>query len=258
MLNIANYTTNVTLILTEAGKYFALLVFCVLAIRLWRRWGKSSVAKKNMAGFICALIATLLALAIGYFSMRQSLGLMYSHYGMQAFHGGRLQQALSLFTTADGNWHTADTTGQKGVCIMLLGSPVNGRNLIVQARAMRKGDSQFEDFYEGVYLFTTGDSGQAIPLLEFAGGDDDYRWNVIKIFAVINLEAGRLADVNRLMQPFMHAEVTEFDQAYILAALKLTEGKKSEARTLLDKFPMSELSPMWQIRYKKLRAQLDD
>jgi hypothetical protein len=257
MPNIASYTSDVTLILTESAKYFVLLVFCVLAIRLWRRWARSS-ASKDKAGFFCALAATLLALAVGYFSMRQSLGSMYSYYGMQAVDSRRLPQALSLFTTADSYWHTADTTGQKGVCIMLLGDPVEGRALIAQARAMRKGDSQFEDYYEGVFLFTTGDANQAIPLLEFAGSDANYHWNIIKIFALINLDAGRMADVTRLMQPFMQADVTEPDQAYIVAAIKLAEGKNAEARALLDKFPATNLTPMWEARYKKLRTELGD
>jgi len=257
MPNIGSYTADVTLILFEAAKYFALLVFCVLAIRLWRRWAGRS-APKDVPGFFCAVAVTLLALAIGYFSMRQSLGALYSHYGMKAFRDGRLPQALSLFETADGNWPTADTAGQKGVCLLLLGDADKGRALIAQARTRRKGDSPFEDFYEGIFLFSKGDTDRAVPLLEAASSSDDYRWSVIKIFAVIDLEANRVADAARLMQPFMQVEVTEPDQAYVLAGLKLADGKKTEARALLDKFPAAGLSPMWQGRYAKLRAQLGD
>lgn len=257
VLDITNYTENVTLVLTEAVKYFFLLVFCVLAIRLWHRWARRSAAKDTV-GLLIAAVVTLLALAIGYFSMRQSLGSMYSYYGMKAFKNGQLPQALSLFETADGYWHTANTTGQKGVCILLLGDPVKGRNLIAQARTWRKGDSQFEDFYEGVYLFTKGDTEHSIPLLQVASTAEDYHWSVVKIFAVMYLEANRVAEASKLMQPFMQAEVAEPDQAYIMAGLKLADGKKAEARTLLDKFPDSALSPMWHSRYEKLRAQLRD
>ena len=255
VLDIGIYTENVTLTLIEAGKYFILLVFCVLAIRLWRRWARTS-ASKDIAGFFCALVATLLAAVIGYFSMRQSLGSMYSYYGMKAFRAGLVPQALSLFQIADDRWHTAETTGQKGVCLMLLGDPDRGRALIAQARILRQGDSQFEDFYEGVFLFIKDDVDHAAPLLEAASGSDEYHWSVIKIFAVINLDANRQADAVRLMQPFMQVAVTEPDQAYVLAALQQAAGKKDEARALLDQFPMANPSPKWQNRYAKLRAQL--
>jgi hypothetical protein len=39
MPDIANYTVVTKVVLVEVGKYFGLLVLCVLAIRLWRRWG---------------------------------------------------------------------------------------------------------------------------------------------------------------------------------------------------------------------------
>lgn len=251
-LDIGSYNERVTLILLEVGKYFLLLIFCVLSIRLWRRWRGA----KDVAGFYCAVVATCLALATGYFSMRQSLGLMYSHYGLQAFHEGRLPQALALFETADGNWSTADTVGRKGVCLLLLGEVDPGRRLIAQARVLRKADAQFEDFYEGIFLFTKGDTERAVPLLEVAGRNDNYRWSVTKIFAVINLESNRIADAVRLMQPFLQAEITEPDQAYIMASLNLADGKTNEAKIVLGQFPTASLSPLWQGRYQKLREQL--
>lgn len=254
VFDIGSYNENVALVLKEAGKYFALLVLSVLAIRLWRRWGKS----KDSAGLICSVGVTALAMAVGYISMRQSLGSMYSYYGMQAFRDGRLPQALALFETAGNNWNTADVIGRKGVCLLLLGHEDSGRNLIAQARTLRKADSQFEDFYEGVFLFTKNDTEHSIPLLAVAGRNDDYRWSVVKIFAVIYLEADQTADAAKLMEPFMHAEVTEPDQAYILASLALADGKKSEAKELLARFSAPNLPLMWQGRYEKLRAQLGD
>ena len=255
VFNIGEYTAATELLLREAGKYFALLLFAVLAIRLWRRWIGNA---RDVAGFGCAAAVTAGAVAIGYFSLRQSLGSLYSYYGMRAFHEGHLPQALVLFETADRNWRTPDTIGQEGVCRLMMGEADPGRALIARARAARKGESQFEDFYEGVYLFARGDIDQAVPRLEVASVNDDYRWNVVKIFAVIDLETNRVADAARLMQPFMQAEVTDPDQAYILASLKLAAGKKAEARALLDRFPEAELSPLWQERYKKLRARLGD
>ena len=74
----------------------------------------------------------------------------------------------------------------------------------------------------------------------------------------MELDENRAADAAELMKPFMQAEATEFDQAYIMAALKLADGKKAEARALLDKFPTADLTPMWQSRFEKLRTRLHD
>jgi tetratricopeptide (TPR) repeat protein len=258
MPDIGNYTTDIRLLLGEAGKYFVLLLFCVLAIRLWRRWATVAAAK-NAGGLFWAVTAAILAAAIGYVSMCQSLSSLYSYYGMRAFRDGRLPQALSLFDTAEQDCRSADTLGQCGVCRLLLGDAYNGLTLIAQARTLRQGKgTPFEDFYEGLYYFTKGDVSAAVPLLQAAGADDLYRWSVIKIFAVMELDENRVADAVGQMKPFMQADVTEFDQAYIMAAVKLADGKKAEAQALLEKFPATGLSPMWQARYEKLRSRLQD
>lgn len=256
MLDIYKYTENTRLILVESGKYFTFLVFCILAIRLWRRWLKIP-ASRTAGSFSGAAAATVLAIVIAYFSMRQSLGSMYSYYGMQAFRNGRLPQALSLFETADRNWQNANTLGQRGVCLLVLGNADKGLALISQAKALRNGtEAPFEGFYEGLYYFAKGDADRVVKPLEAASMDNSYRWTVIKIFAVINLDENSVADAARLMQPFLQVEVAEFDHAYIMASLKFADGKKAEARALLDKFPETNLTPAWQSRFKKLRAKL--
>lgn len=258
MLDIGNYTANMRLLLSEAGKYFLLLLFCVLAIRLWRRWMKVSAAR-NAGGLFWAVVVTILAATIGYVSMCQSLSSLYSYYGMRAFRDGRLPQALSLFETAEKNWRNADTVGQRGVCLLLLGDANDGLFLTAQARSLRRGKGvPFEDFYEGLYYFTKGDIDAAVPRLQASAVDETYHWSVVKIFAVMELDANRVADVAEQMKPFMQAEVTEFDQAYIMAALDLANGKKVEAKALLERFPATGLSPAWQSRFEKLRNQLRD
>jgi tetratricopeptide (TPR) repeat protein len=256
-LNMASYIEDLTWILTEAAKYFFLLVFSVLAVRLWRRWVKRG-AQKDFSGGLVAAAVTLLALTIGYFSMCHSLGTMYSSYGLTAFRAGRLPQALALFETASGYSHSADLTGREGVCRLLLGDEEKGGALLAQARAARHGESQFEDFYAGYYWFTRGDYNRATPLLQVAYGGDEFRWNVVKLFSVMALECNRPAEAAKLMQPYNQVEVTEPDQAYILAGLKLADGEKTQARALLDKFPVASLSPPWKGRYEKMRAQLAD
>ena len=91
-----------------------------------------------------------------------------------------------------------------------------------------------------------------------ASTGEEYHWSVVKIFAVMYLEANQVADARKLMQPFLQVEVVEPDQAYIMAGLQLAAGNKAGARSLLDKFPARALSPMWLGRYEKLEAQLRD
>jgi len=176
---------------------------------------------------------------------------------MQAFRAERLPQALSLFDTAEKNWQNADTVGQKGVCLLLLGDVDNGLAMISRARAMRKGEgAPFEDFYVGLHRFTRGETHMAVPLLQASSADEIYRWSVIKIFAVMELDENRVADVAKQMKPFMQVQVTNTDQAYIMASLKLAAGQKAEAQGLVDKFATTNLPTQWQSRFEKLRKQL--
>jgi tetratricopeptide (TPR) repeat protein len=256
MPDIGKYTVTTELVLAEAGKYFALLLFSVLAIRLWRRWAKSPGANRWENLFL-ACGFTLIAAAIGYFSMCQSLGKLYSYYGMSAFHANRLPQAVALFEMSSKYWKSADALGQKGVCLLLSGNPDRGLRLIEEAKILRKGRNvPFEEFYEGLYFFSLGQSSNSVPLLEAASADMTYHWSVVKLFAVMELEGNHPADAAELMKPFMQAEVTESDQAYIIASLKLAEGKKAEAQVILNKFPPQDLSPMWKSRFEKLQAKI--
>jgi tetratricopeptide (TPR) repeat protein len=258
MFNIVNYTANAWLILAEGSKYFVLLVLCILSIRLWRRWSRISSAR-NAGGLVMACVATLLAAAIGYVSMHQSLAAMDSYYGMKAFDEGRLPQAVSLFETSERLWQNGDTMGRRGVCLLFLGQADQGLALLDQARAMRKGEgTSFEFIYQGLYHFTQGDTNAAMKYLRTAAKDPTYRWTATKIIAVLKLDENQVAAALEDMKPFMQFDVTDFDQAYVLAALRLADGKKDEARALLDKFPAASLTPQWQSRYEKLRARLQD
>jgi tetratricopeptide (TPR) repeat protein len=256
MPDIGNYTETTTLVLGEAGKYFALLLFSVLAIRLWRRWARSPAANK-FKELLLAGAVSLVAGAVGYFSMCQSLGKLYSYYGMSAFRANRLPQAFTLFETSSKYWESADALGQKGVCLLLSGNPDRGLQLIEEAKILRKGRSApFEEFYAGLYFFTRGQRSNSVPRLEAASADETYHWSVVKLFAVMDLDENRAADAAELMKPFRQAEVTESDQAYIIASLKLAEGKKAEAQAILNKFPPETLPPMWKSRFEKLQAEI--
>jgi tetratricopeptide (TPR) repeat protein len=256
MPDIGNYTETATLVLGEACKYFVLLLFSVLAIRFWRRWTRSSAANKPN-NLLLASATTVVAVAIGYFSMCQSLGKLYSHYGLEAFHAGRLPQALALFETSAKFWNAAEAIGEQGVCALLLGDPARGRQLIEKARTMRKGRSTtFEEFYGGLFYFTQGQASNAVPLLQAASTDPLYHWSVAKIFAVLELDAGHPENAAQQMKPFLETDVAEYDQAYIIASLKLAGGQTNEARALLEKFPVDGLSPAWKARFEKLSARL--
>jgi len=257
MPDIGNYTETTRLVLAEAGKYFTLLLFSVLAIRLWRRWAKSPGANKSK-NLALAGAFTLIAAATGYFSMCQSLGKLYSYYGMNAFYAGRLPQAFALFEMSSKCWNSADALGEKGICLLLSGDSDRGLRLIEEARILRRGRNvPLEEYYEGLYFFTRGQPGDSVPLLVAASADVNYRWNVTKLFAIMALDDNRMADAAGQMQPFRKAAVTEFDQAYIMASLELADGKKAEARAILDKFPLENLSPMWKSRFERLEAKIN-
>ncbi len=256
MPDIGHYTDTTTLILGETGKYFALLLFSVLTIRLARRGMKNSTSNK-FNHLLLAGAFGVVTVVIGYLSLCQSLGKLYSYYGMNAFRANRLPQAFNLFQTSSKYWNRADVLGQKGVCFLLSGHPDQGLQLIGAAKALRRGHgTPFEDFYAGLYFFTQGQHSNSVPLLEAAAMDETYRWSVVKLFAVMDLDANRTAEAAGLMEPFLQADITESDQAYIVAALKLADGKKAEAQAILNKFPPDDLSPMWKARFEKLQAEI--
>jgi hypothetical protein len=258
MFNLTNYSENVLVILTEGGKYFALLVLSILAIRLWRRWRRVSSARKA-SGLVLACLVTILTALAGYVSMRHSLARMDSYFGMKAFYDGHLPQALSLFIAAERNWENADTMARCGVCLLFLGEGDRGLAVLKQARDLRNGQgTPFEFMYEGLYRFGQEDAPGAIRFLRAAAKDPAYRWAATKTIAVIELDQDQVAAAGDDMKPFMEVDVTDFDQAYVLASLKLAAGNKAEARALLNKVPASNPGPKWESRLEKLRARLQD
>jgi hypothetical protein len=258
MFNLINYSADVLLILTEGAECFAILVLSILAIRLWRRWSRGSSAGKA-SNLVLACLITVLAALTGYVSMRNSLARMDSYFGMKAFYAGHLPQALSLFEASERNWASADTMARRGVCLLYLGEGGEGLSVLKQARDLRRGEgTSFEFIYEGLYRFEQGDAPGAIRFLRAAAKDDTYRWTATKTIAVIELDQDQVAAAAEDMKPFMQVEVSEFDQAYVLASLKLAAGNKAEARTLFNKIRASNLGPRWDGRFEKLSARLQD
>lgn len=258
MPDIGNYTETTELVLGETGKYFTVLLFSVLSVRLWRRWAGNFTANK-LTDLFSASLATLMACGIAYFSVCQSLGRLYSHYAMSAFRQNRPLQALALFETSSQYWKSADTLGQEGVCLLYLGAPDEGRDAIEKARSLRKGkNTSFEQYFEGTYYFTCGQKSNAVPLLNAASANPDYLWDVTKLFSIMLLDENRVADAEDWMKPFMQAEVTDSDQAYIMASFKLAEGKINEAQAILNRFSLLEedRSLAGKDRFEKLRAQI--
>ena len=255
MPGIPEYVHLIKRLLAEVGCYFLLLVFVVLATRLWRRAVKVP-REKSTGNFLLAALVSVVACGIGYFSICHSMSLMYSYFGMKAFHAYKLDSALVLFQDSLGYRKNADALGGKGVCLLWLGDSRKGIQLLNDARAMRGGKgSTFEDFYEGLYYFYDDDPTNAIPLLEAASADPAFQWDVTKLFASLQLDWNRPQEATRLMQPYLQAEVTDADQAYIMASLKLAERKTNEAEALMDEFLTNNPPPYWKIRLEKLRAR---
>jgi hypothetical protein len=256
MPSIGNYLSSVQILLVEFGKYFAVLLLSVLAFRIWRSAVKLP-AVTRLKSMVLAGFISLLAIGTGYFSIRNSMGMMYFHYGEQAFNSGQLDQAYSLFDTSAKFWDGADVTGKKGVCVLLSGNTDFGEALLEKAKTMRHGNnSSFELYHEGLYYLISNQTKKAVPFLSAVSADPAYHWVVLKYFAALDLDAGYPQDAAELMKPYLQASVTEGDQAYILAVLKVAAGKPDEAKALLDKFSASDLPPFWKSRFEKLQSQI--
>ena len=257
MPSMGDYIVLVKLLLWEAAKYVSLLIICVLAIRFWRRLPKISGPNRHK-NLLAACFFSLLACGIGYFSTCHSLGLLYSYYGTRAFDSGNFGSAFSLFQTSSDHWKTADALGKQGVCLLLSGRPEEGLKLLDEAKVLRRGQSSFEQFYEGTHFFFHDRPDEATPLLEEASADPPYRYNATKLLAIIQLDRNQAAAAAQLMNPFLGVKPEGYDQAYIVAALDLRDGKKEAVKALLNQFPSNKLPAFWRPRFDKLRAEIQE
>jgi len=256
--NMGDFTEFAKLFLGEAAKYVLLLLFAILAIRLWRRSVKLSGENRRINSLFAAA-ASVIACIVGYFSFCHSMGRLYSHYGMQAFLEGRPATALLLFSKSSQFWNSADTLGNEGVCLLWTGQPDAGIHLLDQARTAPSGkNSAFQDYYEGLYYLYNGQTNDAIPLLETASGNAAYHWSVVKLFATLQLDWNHPPEAEKLMEPFKNVPVMEMDQAYVMASLYLAEGKKTEAQQLWKQFTATNLPPFWQSRFDKLGTKIQN
>jgi len=254
--SIHSYVDLVKLILSESAKYFALLLLVVLAVRFWRRLPKLSGPARR-GNLVLASLVTLLSAGVGYFSICHSMSLMYWHFGMKAFQNSQIDPAFSLFDTSWHYHHNADALGGKGVCLLVAGRADAGMSLLAAAKEMRHGkDSPFENYYEGLYYFYNHDVTNAVPRLEAASAETDYAWEVTKLFAVIQLDRDQPQEAAKLMQPYMEAQISEADHAYIMARLDLANGKRADAQALVDKFFAADMTPFWRTRFERLKSEL--
>lgn len=254
-LNIWDYTQGLTVVLSEAGKYFLLLLLVVLALRLWRQLPHLSGPNRQKM-LLFASVASILAVVVGYYSICNSLGRLYFHYGIRAVNAGNIGSALLLFQSSAKNWKTPDALGGEGVCMLWNGMTNQGMALLSDAAKLRARPNSFEDYYEGMYFFYQNQWDTAAPLLASASSDEQYRWNSVKLVSVIELEKGNPQKAEELMQPFAAADVTDYDQAYVMASLDLWKTNKVQARTLAEKYNPSDLPPFWKSRFQKLDAQI--
>ncbi|HEY3761386.1 MAG TPA: hypothetical protein VGN23_06530 [Verrucomicrobiae bacterium] len=254
-INIGGFVDLSALFLTESAKYLLLFMFAVLSIRLWKR-ALALATKNKRVDLIVASIATLITVTIGYFSVCHSMGRLYAYYGMQAFDSGNVPSALTLFGQSSRYWKTADAQGAQGVCLVALGRPEIGLTLINQAKAMRGGNNNpFEEFYEGLYYFFN-EKPEGIAYLARAASYQTYTWSALKLVSTHYIDNNQCADAERLMQPFLKIPVTDTDQAYVMASIDLSHGKKAEAQALVDKFGGPDIQPFWKTRFDKLRAAI--
>lgn len=255
---MGDFTEFAKLFLGEAAKYVLLLLFVILAIRLWRRTPKL-FGKNRQINSLLAAAATIIAGATGYFSYNHSMGRLYSHYGKEAFLGGRPAPAAALFSKSVQFWNNADVLGDEGVSLLWAGRPDEGVRLLDQARAARNGsNSAFQNYYEGLYFLYTGQTDTALSLLQAASSSPVYNWDVLKVFATLQLDRNQPQEAEKMIEPYKEARVTQMDQAYVVASLDLVHGKKSEAWALWQEFKATNLPPFWQSRFDKLGAKIQN
>ncbi|MGH7980091.1 MAG: hypothetical protein ACREE6_12015, partial [Limisphaerales bacterium] len=246
---------GLTVFLSEAGKYLLLLLLVVLAVRLWRQFPHLSVSNRRTM-LLFASVTSLLAGVVGYFSICNSLGRLYYYYGVRAVQAGNISSALSLFQTSVKHWKTAEALGGEGICMLWTGMTNQGMALLSEAANLRKTPTPFEEYYEGMYFFYQNQGEKAAPFLASASSDPQYRWNTVKLVSVIELENGNPKKADELMEPFASVQVTDYDQAYVMASLDLWKSKKAEAKALVEKYNLADLPPFWKSRFQKLDAQL--
>jgi hypothetical protein len=254
-LDIGSYAEILNIFLLETGKYLLLLLLVVLAVRLWRQLPRSSGPNwRKMLLF--ALVTTILAVGVGYYSLCNSLGRLYFHYGSRAVRAGNFASALLLFQTSAKNWKNADALGGEGVSLLWSGATNQGMAFLSEALKIRKKQTPFEEYYEGLYFFYQGQWDTAAPLLAAASAALEYRWNSVILVSVIELEKGNPQEAEKLMAPFTAVDVADYDQAYVTASLDLWKGKKDEAKKLAARYDPASLPPFWKSRFQKLDAQL--
>jgi Flp pilus assembly protein TadD len=203
-------------------------------------------------------LTSLAAAASGWLSVRHSLSLLHAYYGDVAFDAHRLAAAARLYHTAQQHWKSADTVGKEGICLLLLDRRETARGLLAEAQTMRGGSrSAFEQFFEGMYWFFREQPERARPLLEQSWAGEDFRWRSSLLLAVIHVDQGNPAKAAQCLGPFLQAAVEDYDQAYVMAALKLAAGQPAEARVLLAPYPPEKLPRFWRPRFERLRARLN-
>lgn len=257
MPTIVGYSNTIQILLIEFGKYFGVFLLSVLCFRTFRSSMKMPAAGRRK-GLLLAGFIGLMAIMAGYCSIQNSMGIMYLHYGNAAFDSGRLEQAYDLYDSSAKFWDGADATGRKGVCLFLSGATNQGEALLERASMMRHGkNTSFEQFYKGLYYLINHQDKQAVLFLSQAAADNAYNWTVVKYFAALDLDYGDTQSAATRMEPYLNADITDGEFAYIIAALDVANGKPDAAKAVLDKFSPAELTPFWKVRFEKLQAQIN-
>lgn len=255
MPNIGEFTHLAGVLLWEGGKYLIVLVLLVVSLRLWRIVFRQSPGKKWASlGLACAFSAACAGAT--WVSMQHSLGRLYYYYGVKTFRTGDTVSAGLLFETSAKHWKFADAVGRRGICLLLTDRNSEGERLLEQAKSMRQGEiSTFEAFYAGFAYFFHNKSQQAISFLQASTIDPDYKWAAVKLLATIKVDEGKPQEARELLAPYDKFGVADCEHAYVVASLDLIDGKQSEARALLDRFPTNNLTGFWKAKFEKLRLK---
>jgi hypothetical protein len=240
--------------LGEAILFSIVILTASVSVRLWRGRNQPTAARtksRGLAGFLA--VSAFLA---GMGATFHARSVYYLVHARTVFLQERWSEARLSFEKSARNWRTADALGGQGVCSLLLDEEALGLKLMEEAAAARGGaNSGFENFYRGYYYLKHGDWAQAGVFLSnaCADGGEQFRSRSARLLAAMAIENGKPDVAAAFMKHFSSGRITEWDHAFVAAALKLEEGNASDASAILKDFRCEKVPVFWQSRFENLR-----
>ncbi|MBF0406909.1 MAG: hypothetical protein HQM10_06125 [Candidatus Riflebacteria bacterium] len=250
MEDIGNYIGLVNLFIAEAAKFLLVVISSVICGKIWRFLLRNRDFSTQTV--LIATLFTIFSLASTYCCIKHSLSRLYYYYGNQAFENENFASAANLFADSLSHWKNIEIRGKLGVVLLFLNQEKAGLALLRETQRERGSAALFEQFHEGLYFFLKDEPLKAIPLLEKASENGEYRMQIVRIFSIIQLDKGNLNEALRLYSPIRQTPVENFDQALIMLSILALEGNISEAKKLFQQYFSENMPSFWKKRYSRM------